>query len=150
MDDDRKKPIDLIKDYLVLKKKYQNLYFEHQEVLRKCENLEKENHDLKEKLNEECVLKENKRLVAKVSDMRRSTAIEITPRKPSFKLEKENNNDLEEFEVEHLLKHRGRKPNREFFVRWRNYSPGNDSWERENNLSCPKILKDYLKKHRLT
>lgn len=147
--DDKRKQL-LIKEYLELKKNYQHLYFEHQEVLRKCENLEKENHDLKGKLNEESVLKENKRLVAKVSDMRRSIAIEITPKNSSFKLEKENESDIEEFEVEHLLKHRGRKPNREFFVRWRKYSPSNDSWEKESNLSCPKILKDYLKKHRLT
>lgn len=56
----------------------------------------------------------------------------------------------EEFEVDELLEHRGRKPNRKFLVRWKNFSPKHNSWESEKNLkSCSKILKEYLKKHRL-
>lgn len=143
---------DVVKNYLDIKKKYQNLYFEHQEVLRKCKNLEEENRDLKEKLNSKCILKENQRLVAKVCDMRRSTTMNITPKKTTFESEKEKENDSDSqvYEVEYLIDHRGRKPKREFLVRWRGFSERYDTWESEINLSCPKILKEYLKRHRLT
>lgn len=48
----------------------------------------------------------------------------------------------EEFEVEKVLDH---KMERMFFIRWKNYSPQHDSWERESNLNCSKILAKYLK-----
>lgn len=46
-----------------------------------------------------------------------------------------------DYVVKDLLDHRKRNSQREFLVRWK------DTWEKESNLNCPKILKGYLKRH---
>lgn len=53
------------------------------------------------------------------------------------------------FEVEQLLKHRGRKTNREFLVRWKGYNESFDTWEKQSNLFCKEILEKYMHKHNL-
>lgn len=58
--------------------------------------------------------------------------------------------ESQEFEVDKLIKHRGRKGNREFLVRWKGFGTTDDTWEKEQNLCLPKILNHYLKKNRLT
>lgn len=146
--------LNLIKKYIDLKKEHQNLYFLHQETMKhnsqlknEVANLKKEMDHVKTKTECKCkqnLLSENQRLQAKVNQMRRSASITVTPAKLR---QKHRNSGV--FEVEQLIEHRGRKPNREFLVRWKNFEPSNDSWEKEINLSCPKILKDYLKKNRL-
>lgn len=45
------------------------------------------------------------------------------------------------YEVKDILAHRKKSNKREFFIRWK------DTWEKESNLNCPKILKRYLKQH---
>lgn len=54
-----------------------------------------------------------------------------------------------EYEVERILKHRGRKGQREFLLRWKNYGPKHDTWAKENALSCPTILERYKTKHNI-
>lgn len=68
---------------------------------------------------------------------------------PKKKLNDENVPESErEYEIEMLLKHRKRKgKQREFLVRWENYSPSNDTWEIEDRLKCPALVK-YLKENR--
>ena len=55
-----------------------------------------------------------------------------------------------EFEVEKILLHRekkrgrGRKPKREYLVKWLGYNPEHNTWEPEANLSnCPELIKKY-------
>lgn len=31
-----------------------------------------------------------------------------------------------------------------YLIRWKGYSPNSDTWEPENNLSCPEILRKFL------
>lgn len=33
---------------------------------------------------------------------------------------------------------------REFLIRWKNYSPKQDSWEPEENLSCDELISKFL------
>lgn len=47
------------------------------------------------------------------------------------------------FEVEKLIGHKKKNGCMLFLVRWQNFSPEHDSWERESNLMCPDILKEY-------
>lgn len=37
---------------------------------------------------------------------------------------------------------------RQFKIRWKGYRPDNDTWENEENLSCPNIIKSFLKKNK--
>lgn len=50
-----------------------------------------------------------------------------------------------EHEVETILKVRHLKnKEREYLIRWKNYSPNSDSWEPESNLSCNELLAKFL------
>lgn len=53
------------------------------------------------------------------------------------------------FDVDDILKHRTYRGKRKFLVRWKGYSPDDDSWVAEEKLNCPDILSKYLKKRKL-
>lgn len=46
------------------------------------------------------------------------------------------------YEVKQLLAHRKRNAQRELKVQWK------DTWEKESNLNCPKLLSAYWRKHK--
>ena len=48
-----------------------------------------------------------------------------------------------QYEVEAILGFRTIAGRRQYLVRWKGYSPDSDSWENEEDLSCPKTLQDY-------
>lgn len=54
-----------------------------------------------------------------------------------------------EYEVESIRKHKIVKGDRHFLVRWKNFPPKFDSWVKEKNMNCPKILKQYKKSKKL-
>lgn len=149
---------DLIDQFISLKQKYQELFYTHEQTKSENEHLKqkicelkKENEELKSS-SDTNVHRENKQLIAKVKQMRRSScALIVTPQKSPTKCEKQSKKEEseEEYEVEQILKHRGKKGNREFRVRWKNYDKENDTWEKESVLSCPVILNAYKKKHRI-
>lgn len=159
--------LDLINQYISLKKVHQEMFYKYKTVM--CENeklkaevekLQSENVELKNNIsvidsstNQQSLLRENKNLIAIVKQMRRDSVPNMTPKKTPMKTPKKDspkfNARSKIYEVEQLLKHRGRKGDREFMVRWVNYGPEDDTWERESNLMCPKILQLYKKQHRL-
>lgn len=112
----------LIAEFVNLKNEHQKLFYKYKKVEAELERVRTENLKLKKELK-------------KVKSTRKSQE------------NKEENNEEEVYEVEKLLKHRGKKNNREFLVRWKGYN--DHTWEKETNLSCPLILKEYAKKHRL-
>lgn len=143
-----------IKKYLSLKNEYQKLYFKHEETKLKNEEmqmniaaLQEENKKLSgkigdlqiqstDKLNRN-VVRENKQLIAKIDQLKRCS-ISDTPKRKII------NHGRKEYEVEKIVNVRGTRRNKEFLVRWKNFSPSHDSWEKEKNLHCPKILQKYL------
>lgn len=155
---------DLIESYIKLKSEHQKLFFKYQETSKENQILKNENDVLKKRIEEthnkdvleKSVLKENKVLHAQLNQMKRTSTSLATPEKTQKKMRKKtpakspsNFNSSQDFEVEQLLKHRGRKGKREFLVRWRGFTAEHDSWQLEKELSCPKILKHYLKSNKL-
>lgn len=53
------------------------------------------------------------------------------------------------YEVEDLIKHKKNKNGMQYLVRWKNFTPKDDTWEREDNLMCPGILEAYKRKKNL-
>lgn len=162
---------NLIENYINLKKQYQELFYKYKVVSAKyfelnnqIIDLQNENKDLKAKISEnkqnkesieKSVLHENKSLVAKINQLHRLSASNITPtivqtpsRKSSLKTSTPTNSSRT-YDVEALIEHRGRGRIREFLVRWKGFGSEDDTWEKEKNLSCPQILAKYKKKHRL-
>lgn len=37
---------------------------------------------------------------------------------------------------------------RQYKIRWKGYGPDNDTWENEEDLSCPNIIKSFLEKNK--
>lgn len=151
---------ELIKNYIKLKSKHQNLFFQYNETVKENENLKSENKILKAKIDEDqsknvsekSVLKENRVLHAQLNQMKRTSTSMVTPKKTHVNIpakSKEYFDISQNFEVEKLIKHRGRKGNREFLVRWKGFTAEDDTWQSEECLSCPKILKQYLKAKKL-
>lgn len=157
----------LTRQYIKLKKKYQNIFIELQKMKEENQELKKklseisdrkdnsnisiqthiqENNELKKKLckasdNDNGIARENTMLRKKIDQLKRQS-INIVEKSDEKK-------KTEEYEVEALIAHRKRKPNREFLVHWKGYSADESSWEKEQNLCCPTILNKYLKKNRL-
>lgn len=52
------------------------------------------------------------------------------------------------YEVQDILTHKENKSGRFFYVRWKGFGPEEDGWVKESDLSCPAILKSYLKKNK--
>lgn len=48
------------------------------------------------------------------------------------------------YEVEQLVSHKTRNGSKHFLIRWKGYDDSFDTWKREENLNCPKLLKKYL------
>lgn len=49
------------------------------------------------------------------------------------------------YEVEDIVDHKYKKGQRLFLIRWKGFSPEEDTWEKESNLNCAQILIKYLK-----
>lgn len=58
--------------------------------------------------------------------------------------------DETQYEVENIRGHRIYRRQRQFLISWKGYSPSHDSWEKENHLNCPTLLKAYLKDNALS
>lgn len=56
-------------------------------------------------------------------------------------------NEEEGFEVEDIVGHKFRGKKKYFRIRWKNYDESSDTWELEDNLSCPEIIERYLAAH---
>lgn len=48
------------------------------------------------------------------------------------------------YEVEKIISHQTRGGKQLFLIRWKGFEPSHDTWEREENLSCPKKLREYF------
>lgn len=52
-------------------------------------------------------------------------------------------NEDQEYEVESILDHKSTKGGRQYLIRWKGFDSTEDSWQKESDLSCPKLLRLY-------
>jgi ribosomal protein L21E len=55
-------------------------------------------------------------------------------------------NEIQHFEVEVILDHRGNIRDLEYLVRWKNYSPEYDEWVPASHMNATELLRNYWKK----
>lgn len=89
--------------------------------------------------------RDNQILMARVkqfeSGMQQKSAFE--------RCKKRSDSEDDEYEVEAILNHRELKNGWQYLIRWKGYGSSEDSWEKETNLTCPKILNKYKKSNGL-
>lgn len=58
-----------------------------------------------------------------------------------------NEDNQKEFEVDKILEVRFKKnKKRVFLIRWKGFSPADDTWEPEENLNCPDLISKFMEK----
>lgn len=134
----------LIEELLATKSENQKIYFNYQSAQKMIATLQCERDELKEQ-----VLEQNK-LISQVTREKNACQTKIKQLMTNLHVEPVHEtivpDSTEEYEVEEILNHREKKGKRDFLIRWKNFSPSHDSWEKEGNLqNCAKILRRYFK-----
>lgn len=57
----------------------------------------------------------------------------------------EHSYDEREFEVETIIGHKETANGKQYLIRWKGFGQDEDTWEKESNLNCPKILNAYIR-----
>lgn len=60
----------------------------------------------------------------------------------------EEETEAVKYEVESIEDTRQRNGKTQFRIRWKGYGPNTDTWENEEDLSCPNIIKAFLEKNK--
>lgn len=92
---------------------------------------------------------ENKTLQAQVHQLQAGIDLNTTFNSSISKIESESSKSNDIFEVESLVAHKKKRDGLYYLVRWKNFTPEYDTWERESNLMCSEILKTYKRKMKL-
>lgn len=53
------------------------------------------------------------------------------------------------YEVEKIIARKIENGKELFLIRWKNYDESHDTWEKRENLCCGKLLKSFLKSHKI-
>lgn len=125
----KKDKAELIDNLLKEKQENQKLFFEVKSKEEKNTAQEVDIVKLKKMIDEQKIV---------IADLTRAKIKQLMAQTSANAIE-------DEFDVEAILNHRGRKGHRQFLIRWKNYSSDDDSWQPESNLNCSDILQEYKK-----
>lgn len=73
----------------------------------------------------------------------------ILEEKPSLQGAENGTTEEEEFEVEKVVDKRINKGKVEYLLKWKGYPAEDNTWESEESLECPELLRDYGERRRL-
>lgn len=151
----------IIAELLTIKADNQNLRFKLQQQTRlldtqtnKMHNLENELVGLHKKSSElrDILSSEKKQNIETNANFRRDNillAAQVKQLLLASNAQKQMTSDEsssdDEFEVDFIQNHKiDKNGRRTFLIRWKGYAAKHDTWEKETNLNCPDILRQYL------
>lgn len=136
----------LVKELVAVKTENQKIYFSIKDQQRVIEEHEIAKTEFQQQLaDQEKMIKQLNRDL-KVSKAKVQQLIACVDNNQNGSNNKENaKEECDDYEVEAIVGHKGKKGNRHFLIRWKGFLPEDDTWEKEANLNCPKILSEYLK-----
>lgn len=124
-------------EIIALKREVNKIYFESRRKDRIIKKLQCRNNKLSNRISS--MKKENKKLSAQLKKFKFSVSQNTNT------IQQNRNSDTHEYEVEKIISHKFTRNKRSFLIRWKNYDSSHDLWIEENDLSCSKLLKKYMK-----
>lgn len=83
---------------------------------------------------------ENKKMHARSNQLQKGL---VQPIANTSKNDESADNLDDVYEVEQLVNHKKKKSGIYYLVRWKNYSPSDDTWVKETDLQCLELLNEY-------
>lgn len=107
--------------------------------------------DLIAKFNDEKENSKNKEIKAEKKNSKKRKGAKKESKSPAKKpktvWDNKQSEENAEYEVERILEvHHKKNGKREFLIHWKGWSSKFDSWEPENNLNCPDLIKKFMDK----
>lgn len=107
--------------------------------------------ELKDKIKN--LTRENKILRARIQQLQ--TAIQKQPDGNAGEIKKSvlcarnrdstsDSGDENVYEVEKIVSHETKRGVERFQIRWKGFDSSHDTWERKENLNCPKMVREYF------
>lgn len=105
--------------------------------------------ELINKFNDEKENSKNKEIKGAKKNNKRKAAKETkgTSKRSKTEWDSKSADENAEYEVDRILEvHHKKNGKREFLIHWKGWSTKFDSWEPENNLNCPDLIKRFMDK----
>lgn len=100
-----------------------------------------EEEEIKEKKTEVISIIRNEPIIVKEKTQNRTSQ---QKNMPSYSSSSDSEDEV--YEVEEIVDHRKKNGKLQYFLKWVGYSSSENTWEFEENLECPDLVKDYWKK----
>lgn len=151
----KEEKLKIINDLVAIKDENQKLHLQLRRQDDRFRNMEKSKSTQIQSLQKELEALKQK-FASKIasndstiSELKKKNSL-LTAQVKQFEVGTNQTDDDETFAVNSILKHRLVKGKREFLIRWENYAPEFDKWVKQKDLSCPALLRKYLKDKRLS
>lgn len=116
-----------------------------QEKNEQCTRFENELRTPEDRANE---LQKKISSVSNENEILKKRVNEFNLQTPKANLKKSTKENVE-YEVEALLAHKKKYGRMCYLIRWKNFGPNHDTWERETNLNCSSMLNRYKKENNI-